>query len=431
MRFYGKGKTVEYISSKNIFLLLRDTLKLLDRRPMDHGSRVGYLFCKMLECRGGYEQYELADFLMLATLHDIGAYKTDKMGDRLQYEFKEPMKHSVYGFLFLKYITPLSSMSRMLLYHRVGVDNIPKENFEYAKETEILSLAEAAEIYHNALGEGFDHEMFRRQEGTFYSTEALNLLDKAVDKFDVFKHLEDESYQEELDGILEYMIYTNEDKEKFMKTLMFCIGLRSDITLIDNVTSVCISSLLAKKLNLTPENSEKLYYATLIHDIGMLSIPTNIIEAPRKLSPTEIALMRAHVDREERILLNRMDSDIVSIATAHHERNDGSGYPRGLTSAKMSREQNILQIADLVTALTCERSYRKPFTKNEVIDILKKEISDGKINQRIAECFMNSYDEIMTEVQKQTKDALNMYNNLTEKYQTVYGDFEKNRVLHE
>ena len=77
---------MEYISSKNIFLLLRDTLKLIDRRPMDHGSRVGYLFCKMLECKGGYEQFELADFLMLATLHDIGAYKTDKMGDRLNYE---------------------------------------------------------------------------------------------------------------------------------------------------------------------------------------------------------------------------------------------------------------------------------------------------------------------------------------------------------
>lgn len=46
---------MEYISSKNIFLLLRDALKLIDRRPMDHGSKVGYLMYKMLECKGGYE----------------------------------------------------------------------------------------------------------------------------------------------------------------------------------------------------------------------------------------------------------------------------------------------------------------------------------------------------------------------------------------
>ena len=411
---------MEYISSKNIFLLLRDTLKLLDRRPMDHGSRTGYLFCKMLECKGGYELFELADFLMLATLHEIGAYKTDRMGDRLNYEFKDPMPHSVYGFLFLKHITPLENMSRMLLYHRVPLNKIPRENFEFAKETEILSLSEAAEVYHLALGEGFDHKMFRKQEGTFYSTDALNLLDQAVEKFDVFTHLADDTYQNEIDGILEYMLYTNEDKKKFMQTLMYCIGFRSNIALVDAVTSVCVSSALSGKLDLSPENREKLYYATLIHDIGMLSIPAKIIEAPRKLTKEETALMRTHVEREEKILLNRMDAEIVAIAAAHHERNDGSGYPKGLKADKMSREQNILQIADIVTALTCERSYRKPFTKEEVIKILKQDVKDGRINRQITDCFIESYDEIMSLTEKEVKNALNMYELLQEKYNSAY-----------
>lgn len=416
---------MEYISSKNIFLLLRDTLKLHDRRPMDHGSRTGYLFYKMLECRGGYELYELADFLMLATLHDIGAYKTDKMGDRLNYEFKEPMPHSVYGFLFLKNISPLAGMSRMLLYHRVPFNKIPSENFEYKFETQLLTLAEAAEVYHLALGEGFDHKMFRRQEGTFYSKEALDLLDEAVAKFDVFSHLADESYQAELDGLLEYMIFPNEDKKNFMIMLMYCIGFRSEIALTDAVTSVCVSKQLAKKLFLPPDSEDKLFYATLIHDIGMLSIPASIIEAPRKLSKEEIALMRTHVSREEKILLNRMDPEIVAIATAHHERLDGSGYPKGLKGSQMSREQNILQVVDMVTALTCERSYRKPYSKEEVIKILKKDIKDGKIHKQTAECFIDSYDEITDLAAKEKANALKMYETLGTKYQSIYGDYKK------
>ena len=410
---------MEYISSKNIFLLLIDTLKLIDRRPMDHGSRVGSLVVKMLECKGGYEQYELADFLMLATLHDIGAYKTDRMGDRLNYEFKEPMPHSVYGFLFLKNITPLEGMARMLLYHRVPCTQIPKDNFEYSFETEILSIAEAAEVYHLALQDGFYHKMFRRQEGTFYSGRALDLLDEAVAKYDVFSHLADESYQKELDELLEYMIYTNEDKTKFIQTLMFCIGLRSDLALVDAVSSVCIARQLAAKLDLKPENAEKLYYATLIHDIGMLSVPAKIIEAPRKLTKEETAVMRTHVEREEKILLNRMDPEVVAIAVAHHERLDGSGYPKGLKENQMSREQNILQVADVMTALTNERSYRKNYEKDEIIEILREEVNKGKLNGKIVAALCDSFDEILSQSKKEAENALNVYKNLKIKYKST------------
>lgn len=416
---------MEYITSKNIFLLMRDMLKLIDRRPMDHGSKVGYLMYKMLACKGGYEEYELADFLMLATLHDIGAYKTDGMGDRLNYEFKDPMPHSVYGFLFLKNISPLASMSKMLLYHRVSCNNIPTENFEYGLETEVLSLAEAVEFYFLALGEGFDHTMFRRQEGTLYSKRALDLLDEAVEKYDVFSHLDDDSYQVELDNLLEYMHYTNEDKKKFMEMIMYCIGFRSELSVVDEVTSLNVSLELAEKLNLDAMQKEKLYYASLIHDVGMLAVPTRIIEAPRKLSAEETEIIRKHVEKEEKIFQNRMNAEIVTIATAHHERMDGSGYPLGLKENQMTVEQYILQVADVVTALTCKRSYRPVRSKDEVIEILNNDASEGKLNSRVVEVFTYAYDEIMKKVEEESKITLAMYDKLREKYKNASEKFAK------
>lgn len=412
---------MEYISSKNIFLLLRDTLKLIDRRPMNHGSRVGYLLCKMLECKGGYEQYELADFLMLATLHDIGVYKTENINNKLKYEFKDILPHSVYGFLFLRNITPLDDdKSRMILYHRVPFKQIQGAHYDFFQETTLLTLAEAAEIYHFALGSyKFDYNMFRRQEGTFYTTQALDLLETCVREHNVFEHLSDESYQQEIDGILEYMIFTNEEKKKYMETLMYCIGFKSEIEVVNAVSSLCISQNLAQKLGLSEEDSEKLYYAALIHDIGMLSISSDIIEAARKLTDDEIKLMRTHVEREEKILLNRMDPEVVKIATAHHERCDGSGYPKGLKEEEMNTEQFILQIADVVTGLSCDRTYRKAFEKDQIIEILNDEMARNKLNKNITKVFIDSYDEIMPMAKEEAKKTLEMYNVLGLKYEAV------------
>ena len=88
---------MEYIRSRDIFLLMRDILKLIHPRLMEHGSRVAYMVYKMLEDKGGYEEFELADIVMLVTLHDIGAYKTEAggaMNDMLRYESRDSMAHN-------------------------------------------------------------------------------------------------------------------------------------------------------------------------------------------------------------------------------------------------------------------------------------------------------------------------------------------------
>ena len=69
---------MEYIKSKDIYLLMRDILKLINPTLMEHGSRVAYIVYKMLQEENRYEEFELADIVMVATMHDIGAYKTEK-----------------------------------------------------------------------------------------------------------------------------------------------------------------------------------------------------------------------------------------------------------------------------------------------------------------------------------------------------------------
>lgn len=77
---------VEYITSRNMVDLIYETLRLMNKSMAHHSMRVSYIMSKILEVQGTYEKYEIADFMVLALLHDIGAFKTDDVRKQLTFE---------------------------------------------------------------------------------------------------------------------------------------------------------------------------------------------------------------------------------------------------------------------------------------------------------------------------------------------------------
>lgn len=412
---------MEYIHSKDIFLLMRDTLKLLSRRVMDHGSRVAYYLYKMLECKGGYEKFELADFVFLASLHDIGAYKTDNLNDLIRYECKEPMAHAAYGYLVFKHLSPLSELAPVILYHHTDYSQLKEFDYEYKDIAAYLNLVEKIDIYSLAWGDKFSLDMFEKQIGTVISKEALDLFKEAVTKYDVMRKVKKGEYKAELDDIIGYMIFTNEDKRKYLEMLMYCKGFRSETAVIDTVTCLCIAESLGKKAGLSSLEKEQLYYGVLLHDIGMLAMPRDIIDAPRKLTTEEYEKIKMHVHLAERVLNNRMAEEVVAIVAAHHERCDGSGYPRGLRELQMNHAQKIIQLADTVTALLGSRAYRPAFEASEIITLIRREATAGKYNKAIVNIFLDCYDEIMQRVKIRSEEIMVTYKKLNQQYAQVSG----------
>ena len=215
------------------------------------------------------------------------------------------------------------------------------------------------------------------------------------------------------------MIYSNEDKKKFLEMLMYCMGFTSEAMVVDTITTVCICEELADKMMLSPLDKEILYYGALIHDIGMLAIPRKIIEAPRKLEPDEMEQVRTHVEIAGKELSERMKNEVVSIALAHHERGDGSGYPLKLRDFQMNHQQRILQVADMVSAMANKRSYRPPLSKEQIMDVLNDEVDKNRLNKQVVNCLLAFYDSIMDRVKKESAEILKMYQTLNLKYEQV------------
>lgn len=412
---------MEYIKSKDIFLLMRDVLKLIHPRLMEHGSRVAYIVYMMLKDEGKYEEFELADIVMTAAMHDIGAYKTEqgRINDMLRYESRDSMAHCIYGYLFFKYLSPLPKLAKVIMYHHMDYEQLQKVDYEFKEIAAYVNIAEKMDIYYSSMGSQFDMYMFQKQAGTKMSSEGLHHFYQCQERYGIFEKISSGEYKKELDDIVEYMIFSNEDKKKFLEMLMYCLGFRNKSMVVDNITTVCICEDIAEEMMLPPVEREILYYATLVHDIGMLAISREILEAPRKLEKEEMRQVRTHVEVAGKALGNRMKNEVVSIALAHHERGDGSGYPLRLKDLQMNSPQRILQVADVVTALVNKRGYRKDLSKEEVISILSEETAKNRLKRQVVVTFVKSYDRTMRSVREKSAEILKMYETLNLQYELI------------
>ena len=407
---------IEYITSKNLFYLICDTLKLMDESLIKHGTRVSYIMSKMLECKGGYEKFEIADFMLLGVLHDIGAYKTDDVRKQLTYEAKNPVPHSIYGYLFLKYLSPLEEQSKMILYHHVD---------QYKPETEILKVAEIMDIWHTAFGEKFDYHMIERYIGTKFDKRACELLYQAVEQYDIFNKLTDNSYHNEFEESVEYVLLSDEEKEKYLRMLMYTTGLKKESMVADTIETIYVCKEIGRKMQLSEMDSAEIYYAALVHDIGMLVIPEDIIDAPRKLEDAEKNLVHTHVELMHKAIEGKFSQNIVDIAVAHHERFDGSGYPKGLKGSGMNTKQAILQTAETVVSMINDKPYRKAYNKEDIMEELNNGIVSGKYDGVVADTFLRYYDEIVDKAFQKAQVALTTHQRLLRNYEQVYKNFTK------
>ena len=137
------------------------------------------------------------------------------------------------------------------------------------------------------------------------------------------------------------------------------------------VTKLAVA--IAAYMNLSSEQIEGLNVAGQLHDIGKIAVPSDILNKPGRLSDGEMAVIRAHSQASYDILKNiEFPWPVAQIAYQHHERLDGSGYPRGLKSEKILIEAKILCVADVVEAMASHRPYRPALGIDTALDEILK-----------------------------------------------------------
>ena len=116
---------------------------------------------------------------------------------------------------------------------------------------------------------------------------------------------------------------------------------------------------IARELGLPEHQIEGLHIAALLHDIGKITLPSEYLSKPAKLSSEENAIVRCHPEVGYQILKNiHFPWPVAEIVYQHHEHLDGSGYPQGLSDQDIHLEAKIIAVADVVESMSSHRPYR-------------------------------------------------------------------------
>jgi HD-GYP domain-containing protein (c-di-GMP phosphodiesterase class II) len=233
----------------------------------------------------------------------------------------------------------------------------------------ILCLAQTVEIFYAAGGAAAALKVARRRGGRWFDPALVEALGACLDDVDLRA---DVSVWEPEDRLLDA-----DDTRLDSIAIAFAgvIDAKSPWTYRHSDRASVIAASLAAALGAGEDQLGDLRRAALLHDVGKLAISNRILDKPGRLTDAEFAKVREHPLVTARIL-ERVPGfrQLAPLASAHHERLDGLGYPRGLTGDELDMPMRVLAVADVYEAVTSERPYRPAMSSEEALAIVRADV---------------------------------------------------------
>ncbi len=238
----------------------------------------------------------------------------------------------------------------------------------------ILCLAQTVEVFHAAGGVKAARRMALRRRGKWFDPALVDGFLRFCGDRDFWAALEppDVSEWEPPDFAL-----AGDDSrlDRIAEAFARVIDAKSPFTARHSVRVAEIADGIAGVLRFDPDGRRTLKRASLLHDIGKLAISNRILDKPDKLTDEEFRAIQTHPVHTLRILERApCFASLADLAANHHEKLDGTGYPRALDACQLDVPMRVLAVADVYEALTADRPYRGPLPVEQALAIIDRDV---------------------------------------------------------
>lgn len=398
------------INYNDLLLSLSKILDLTCAGLTPHHERVAFIASRLAEPMG-LDNAERQKLLYASLVHDIGAVSELRETARLKaFDYEDTYKHCERGYQLLKGVPLGEDIAEIILSHhdkwegenKTGLsgESIPPcSRLIYLADRVEISIKEGQNILDQV--EGIVSYIDKHTKG-YFMPEAVECLKEIAEEEALWLTLTSGAIKEAIHEQLGLLVKTIEIDDLISLGHVYAklVDDKSKFT-YRHSTKVSIASYeLAKRLGLCELELKQTQLAGLLHDVGKLFVPEEIIEKPFGLSPLEFNYIKAHPYYTQYVLTPVPDfqNTVIPWASQHHESLDGKGYPFHLDSRSLSLGSRMLCISDVFIALTEDRPYRKALPKERVIDILKGKVESKKLDGDIANLLCRDFDDIYAKV---------------------------------
>lgn len=394
-----------HIRLSNVILGLSSALDLVNWFVVNHHRHVTS-FTARIAAGIGMSDEDRSNLVIAAALHDIGAISFDERFS-LAFDAEEGlMKHAELGYHLLSGFKPFIRAAELVRYHHLpwnGGSGGECNGRRVPLGSHVLHLADRAAV------------LIRRDELVLKQVKSIcsTIRQEANRKFmpelvDVFLQLADrESFW--LDAVSNAADLSidcsttawNIDLDMALlrdlsDLFRMIIDFRSPLTATHSNDVAYLSAAIGRFFGFSEHEAETLHIAGNLHDLGKLAVPVHVIEKSGPLSGDDAFIMRSHSFHTYRILKMIGGLDDVNIAAAlHHECLDGTGYPFRYTEEALPLVSRIVAVADVLSALTENRSYRTAMEYDSALKVLHTMAKDRKLDRQIVALVGRHRDDLL------------------------------------
>lgn len=385
----------------------------------NHQRLVAYITYNLGE-ELNFDEKKLNEVSVAAVLHDIGGLSMQERINVLKFEAINPHQHARIGWLLLKDYREFTEIAKIIKFHHVDWsygDGLHFNGEVVMPESHLIHLADRI-----ATLIARDEKIISQKDRIYKKIESASGQKFNPEYIEAFERLkEKEFFWYDLESISNGRRYYKRIKftdqrldidELIGMAKLFArvIDFRSNFTAVHSEGVSAVAKRLAQHFNCDELTCKKIQAAGYVHDIGKLTVPTEILEKPGALSHAEFDVIKEHTYHTYVLLFQVKGlEEINEYASMHHERLDGTGYPFKLEGRDLSLGARIMAVADIFTALSENRPYRKGMQKEEVVAVLRKMSRDNKIDTSIVETLIRYYQEINKARIKAQKKARTRY----------------------